>query len=179
LYGLRQAPRAWYEEIDNYLKQQRLIRSSMDEDGKVVILVIHVDNLLLIRNHTKRTKWITIQLINRFKMSQLGSMELYFQVEFFYFPSGIFMTHRGYVCLTFKELGLNECNINPTPMVKYSKLSVDMGEKHVDIHLYQKMVGKLYFIDTRLDISYVMGVVSRYMATAQKPHMETFKRIFR
>jgi hypothetical protein len=150
----------------------------MDEDGKVVILVIHVDDLLLIRNHTKRIEWITIQLINRFKMSQLGSMELYFQIEFFYFPLG--MTQRGYVHLTFKELGLNECNMSPTPMAKYSKLSADMGEKHVDIHLYQKMVGKLiYFTNTQLDISYVVGVVSRYMATPQKPHMEALKKIFR
>jgi hypothetical protein len=42
------------------------------------------------------------------------------------------------------------------------------------------MVGKLiYFTNTRLDISYVVGVVSRYMATPQKPHMKAFKRIFR
>jgi hypothetical protein len=156
LYGLRQTPRALYEEIDNYLKQQGLVKSSMDhnlyymhEDGKVVILVIHVDDLLLIGNHTKRIEWLIGQFINRFKISQLGDMELYFQVEFFYFPSGIFMTQRGYVRFTLKELGLNECNTNPTPMVENSKLSIDMGEKHVDIHLYQKMVGKLiYFTNT-------------------------------
>jgi hypothetical protein len=99
LYGLRQAPGAWYEEIENYLKQQGLVKSSMDhnlyymhEDGKVVILVIYVDDLFLIKIHTRRIKWITRQLINRFKMFQLGSMEFYFQVEFFYFPLGIFMT---------------------------------------------------------------------------------------
>jgi hypothetical protein len=30
LYGLIQALRAWYEKIDNYLKQQRLVKSFMD-----------------------------------------------------------------------------------------------------------------------------------------------------
>ncbi len=87
LYGLRQEPRAWYEEIDNYLKQQGLVKSSMDhnlyymhEDGKMVILVIYVDDLFLIGNHTKRIEWIIRQLINRFKIFQLGGMELYLQV---------------------------------------------------------------------------------------------------
>jgi hypothetical protein len=76
----------------------------MHEDEKVVILIIYVDDLFVIGNHTKRIKWFAGQLINRFKMSQLGGME-------FYSPSGIFMTQRGYVCLTFKERGPNECNL--------------------------------------------------------------------
>ncbi len=108
----------------------------MHEGGKMVILFIHVDDLFPIGNHTKRIEWITRKLSNRFKMSQLRGMEVYLQVESFYFPSGIFMTHIGYVHLTLKELGLNECNTSPTPMVKNSKLSTYMGEKHVNIHLY-------------------------------------------
>jgi hypothetical protein len=113
-------------------------------------------------------------------MSQLGGMELYLQVNFFYFSSCIFMTQRGYVRLIVKELGLNECNTSPTPMAENSKLSTYMGEKHVDIHLYQKMVGKLiYLTNTLPNISYVVGVVSKYMATPQKPHMEAIKKIFR
>jgi hypothetical protein len=41
-------------------------------------------------------------------------------------------------------------------------------------------VGKLiYLTNTQLDISYAMGVVSRHMATPQKPHMEAIKKIFR
>jgi hypothetical protein len=83
----------------------------MHEDEKVIILIIYVDDLFVIGNHTKRIEWFAGQLINRFKMSQLGGMEFYFQVEFLYFPLGIFMTQRGYVCLTFKELGPNECNL--------------------------------------------------------------------
>jgi hypothetical protein len=59
-------PKAWYEKIDNYLKQQGLVRSSIDhnlyymcEVEKVVILVIYVDDLFLTRNHTKRIEWFT------------------------------------------------------------------------------------------------------------------------
>jgi hypothetical protein len=39
-------------------------------------------------------------------------------------------------------------------MVKNSKLSTDMGEEHVDIHFYRKIVGKLiYFTNARPKIS--------------------------
>jgi hypothetical protein len=63
----------------------------MHEDEKMVILIIYVDDLFVIGNHTKRIEWFVGQLINRFKMFQLGGMEFYFQVEFLYFPSGIFI----------------------------------------------------------------------------------------
>jgi hypothetical protein len=82
----------------------------MHEDEKVVIPIIYVDDLFLIGNHTKRIEWLIGKLINRFKMSQLGGMEFYFQTEFLYFLVGIFMTQRGYVRFTLKELGPNECN---------------------------------------------------------------------
>jgi hypothetical protein len=42
------------------------------------------------------------------------------------------------------------------------------------------MVGKLiYLTNTRPNISYAVGVINKYMATPQKPHMEAIKKIFR
>jgi hypothetical protein len=46
------------------------------------------------------------------------------------------MTQRGYVRLTLKKFGLNECNTSPTLMAKNTKFLVDIGEKHVNIHLF-------------------------------------------
>jgi hypothetical protein len=69
-------------------------------------------------------------------MSQFGGMELYFQIQLFYFRSGISMTQRGYVHPTLKQFSLNECKTILTPMAKNTKFSIDMDEKHVDIHLF-------------------------------------------
>eukprot|EP00253_Pinus_taeda_P014274 PITA_14274 len=54
LYELKQAPRAWYERINSYLMKLGFIRSEVDpnlyfkvEDGKLLILVLYVDDLFL------------------------------------------------------------------------------------------------------------------------------------
>ena len=54
LYGLMQAPRAWYERIDSYLMKLVFNRSNVDPNlyfkvdrEKLLILVLYVDDLFL------------------------------------------------------------------------------------------------------------------------------------
>ena len=57
LYGLKQAPRAWYTRIDNYFTEMGFTKSEADAnlyqivvDGKLLIIVLYVDDLILIDN---------------------------------------------------------------------------------------------------------------------------------
>ena len=54
LYGLKEAPRAWYKRIDSYLKKLGFTHSNVDPNlyfkvyrGKPLILVLYVDDLFL------------------------------------------------------------------------------------------------------------------------------------
>lgn len=54
LYGLKQVPRAWYTHIDTYLNGLGFTKSEVDSnlyhivvDGKLLILVLYVDDLIL------------------------------------------------------------------------------------------------------------------------------------
>ena len=50
----------------------------------------------------------------------------------------------------------------------------------VDHGLYQRLVGKLIYLSyTRLDIAYVVGVVSQFMHSPHESHMEAIYRILR
>jgi len=55
LYGMKQAPCAWYTRIDNYFTRLGFIKSEADVNlyhimvkGKLLIIVIYVDDLILI-----------------------------------------------------------------------------------------------------------------------------------
>ena len=55
LYGLNQAPRAWYTRIDSYFTGLGFTKSEADAnlyqivvDGKLLIIVLYVDDLILI-----------------------------------------------------------------------------------------------------------------------------------
>ena len=54
LYWLKQAPRAWYTQIDNYFTGLGFTKSEADEnlyqivvEGKLLIIVLYVDDLIL------------------------------------------------------------------------------------------------------------------------------------
>jgi hypothetical protein len=60
------------------------------------------------------------------------------------------------------------------------KLSADEGDLVEDTTMYKRIVGSLiYMAITRLDLSYAVGVVSQFMQTPRKPHLDAVRRILR
>jgi hypothetical protein len=60
------------------------------------------------------------------------------------------------------------------------KLNADEGDLVVDTIMYRHIMGSLiYMTITRLDLSYVVGVVSQFMETPRKPHLDVVKRILK
>ena len=60
------------------------------------------------------------------------------------------------------------------------RLQEDKGKYLEDVIMYRQLVGSLAYLTlTRPDISYVIGVVSRYMSNPKKPHLDAVRRILR
>jgi hypothetical protein len=60
------------------------------------------------------------------------------------------------------------------------KLSADEGDLVEDTTMYKCIVGSLiYMTITRPDLSYAIGVVSQFMQTPQKPHLDALKHILK
>ena len=73
-----------------------------------------------------------------------------------------------------------DCKPTETPIVANHKLQTTLQGELIDKEKYQKLVGKLIYLShTRPDISYAVGVVSRFMHLLQIPHMEAVVRILR
>ena len=81
------------------------------------------------------------------------------------------------------KFGINNVKLVNIPLVSYSKLSsilcpCSREEKDDMSHVpYDSVVGSLMYamVSTRPYISYVVGVISRYMANPSKEHWETMK----
>ena len=73
-----------------------------------------------------------------------------------------------------------DCNPMSTPMDPNVRLQEYEGKDLEDVTMYRQLVGSfIYLILTWLDISYPVGVVSRYMSNPKKPHFDAVKRILR
>ena len=75
---------------------------------------------------------------------------------------------------------MNDVNPVGTPMECGSTLSKHENRENVDPTLYKSLTGSLrYLTSTRLDILYVVGVVSRYMEAPTINHFKAAKRLLR
>ena len=73
-----------------------------------------------------------------------------------------------------------DCKPISTPMDPNVRLKEDEGNDLEDMTMYRQLVGSLIYLTlTRPDISYPVGVVSRYMSKPKKPHLDAVKRILR
>ncbi len=60
------------------------------------------------------------------------------------------------------------------------KLSANEGDLVEDTIMYRRIVGNLiYMTITRPNLSYAIGVVSQFMQTPQKPHLDAVRRRLR
>ena len=67
-----------------------------------------------------------------------------------------------------------------TPMDPNVRLQEDEGKDLEYVTMYRLLVGSLIYLTlTRPDISYPVGVVSRYMSNPNKSHLDAVKRILR
>jgi len=72
------------------------------------------------------------------------------------------------------------CKLISIPLEQTVKLSADEGDLVEDTTMYRHIVGNLiYMTITRPDLSYVVGMVSQFMQTPQKPHLDVVRRILR
>jgi hypothetical protein len=72
------------------------------------------------------------------------------------------------------------CKPISIPLEQNVKLIVDEGDLVEDTIMYRCIVGSLiYMTITRLNLSYVVGMVSQFMQTPRKPPLDVVRRILR
>jgi len=66
------------------------------------------------------------------------------------------------------------------PLEQNVKLSADEGDLMEDTTMYRRIVGSLiYMTITRPNLSYVVRVVSQFIKTPRKPHLDIVRHILR
>nr|GEV49642.1 retrotransposon protein, putative, unclassified [Tanacetum cinerariifolium] len=163
LYGLKKAPRAWYDMLSSFLISQQFSKGAIDP----TLFTRHARNDLLL-------------MTNKFKLSMMGKMSFFLELQISQTPRGIFINQSKYASEIVKKYGLNSTDSVDTPMIENKKLDEDLQGKQVDATLYRDMIGSLmYLTASRPDLSYAVCLCARYQAKPTKKHLQAVKRIFR
>ena len=87
-YGLKHAPRAWYEKMDSFMLSQNFARCKSDPnvylqqyEGHLIIIVLYVDDLLITESTFSSINFIKTTLHEAFDMSDLGLLRQFLGLE--------------------------------------------------------------------------------------------------
>ncbi|GAU50842.1 hypothetical protein TSUD_232190 [Trifolium subterraneum] len=188
LYGLKQAPRAWNKRIDTFMHKEGFVKCSVEfgvymkgnDVSDAILICLYVDDLLITGSNKNCIEKFKGRLKNEFEMSDLGKLNYFLGLEFLYEPNGIVLHQKKYIADVLKRFHMEHCNEVETPIEANLKLSKGEDEQAVDATLFKQVVGSLRFIcNTRPNINYAVGSVSRFMSNPKASHMVASKRILR
>eukprot|EP00253_Pinus_taeda_P025939 PITA_25939 len=178
LYGLKQAPRAWYAKMDNFLLESGFSRCHSENTvytkkvGKsLIILVLYVDDLILTGSDANLINHVKSSLKKKFEMIDLGHMHYFLGLQVLQSKEGISLFQSKYACDLLCHFHMEDFKPAPSPFQSGVKLSVTYTSPEVDATLYHQLVGKLlYLTHTHLDLSFAVGLVSRFMQKPRESH---------
>ncbi|KAJ9543903.1 hypothetical protein OSB04_023610 [Centaurea solstitialis] len=187
LYGLHQAPRAWYDTLSSYLLENDFIRGVIDktlfikgEKKEILLVQIYVDDIIF--GSTKSSICIEFEdlMHKKFKMSVMGELNFFLGLQVAQKEDGIFIHQSKYVKDILNKFGLTDVKPASTPIETHKHLTVDIEGKEVDVHHYRSMIGSLmYLTASRPDIMFAVCVCARFQVQPKDSHLQAVKRIFR
>ena len=99
-----------------------------------------------------------------FDMTYLGLLHYYLGIEVDKKPKHIFISQKKYVGELLNKFGMQDCNHVSTPMEQNLKLTSNEGSTFEDPTKYRQLVGSLiYLTTTRPEITFAVGILSRFM----------------
>ncbi|GJX70965.1 putative ribonuclease H-like domain-containing protein [Tanacetum coccineum] len=178
LYGLHQAPRAWYETLAKYLLDNGFHRGKIDQTlfikkqkGGILLVQIYVDDIIF--GSTKKELCLEFEKLmhDKFQMSSTGELTFFFGLQVKQKEDGIFISQDKYVTDILKKFGFQDIRTTSTPMDTEKPLLKDSDSDDIDVHLYRSMIGSLlYLTSSRLNIMFAckkQTVVATYSTKAE------------
>ena len=115
-----------------------------------------------------------------FEMSDLGKLTYYLGIEVVQHEEGITLRQERYAMKILLETGMKDCSATQVPMDPSTKLSKAPKEKGANERDYRRNIGCLrYLINTWPDLSFCVGVLSRYMQAPKQSHEAALKQVLR
>jgi hypothetical protein len=200
LYGLKQAPRAWHEHMHEQLVQLGYRVSVADPGlyvctrvgpaGERVVLLVYVDDMLLASPSDEAVEQAKQVLLSTFDARDMGSVCDFvgMHIERNLQQGTIKISNERMIVDLLQKYGMSDANRRELPMSHGTVLRRATEEDELKgqlldqrVHTYSALVGSLLYlaVTVRPDISYVVGVLSKFMSCPTKAHWEVAKGVLR
>ncbi|GJT98482.1 putative ribonuclease H-like domain-containing protein [Tanacetum coccineum] len=160
LYGLHQAPRAWYETLSSFLMENGFRRGTIDKTlfikkkkSDIMLVQVYVDDIIFGSTKTSMCTKFKDCMHKRLQMSFMGELTFFLGLQVKKQPDGIFISQDKYVADILKKFDFWSIRTATTPIESNKPLVKDEDGEDVDVHVYRSMIGSLmYLTASRPDI---------------------------
>nr|GEZ47642.1 retrovirus-related Pol polyprotein from transposon TNT 1-94 [Tanacetum cinerariifolium] len=171
LYGLKHAPRAWYDTLLRFLLDNNFSKGVVDPTlftrkiGKHILLVqIYVDDIKFSSTDPKVCDMFSNEMSSKFQMSMMGQMSFFLGLQVSQSPRGIFINQSKFALEILKKFGMDSCDYVDTHMVDRLKLDEDPSGIPVGQTRFRSMVGFLmYLTASRPDLVFAVCMCARHL----------------
>jgi len=186
IYGLRQAPRAWFSLLTDKLQAIGFKGSQVDnslyvyQHGSILLyFLIYVDDIILAGADLNFINHVISLLQSNFPIKNLGELSFFLSVEAIRSDEGLYLSQHRYI-LDLLRSKMDKSRPSITPMSTSQILNKSDGALFHDPYLYRSIVGGLQYLSfTRLELAFVIHKVSKYMHDLKELYWVAVKRILR
>nr|GEW72946.1 retrovirus-related Pol polyprotein from transposon TNT 1-94 [Tanacetum cinerariifolium] len=187
IYALKQAPRAWHDELSTFLLQNLFFKGTIDPmlfirrfDDDILVVQVYVDDIIFGSTNPRYTQLLYDLIKSRFEMSMTRVVTFFLGSQVNQSPCGIFINQSNYVLEILKKYRMETCDLIGTPVEIKDKLDLDLNETLVNATKYRSMIGALmYLTSSRPNVIHATCLCARYQAKPTEKNLKEVKRIFR
>src|ERR1044072_177118 len=187
LYGLKKAPRAWYERLSNFLLENKFTRGKVDTTlfcksikNDILIVQIYVDEIIFGSANPTLCQEFSKLMQAEFEMSRMGELRFFLGIQVDQRPEATYIHQSKYTKELLKKFNMLECSVSKTPMHPTCILEKEEVSGKVCQKLYRGMIGSLlYLTASRPDILFSVHLCARFQSDPRETHLTAVKRILR
>nr|GEU55526.1 hypothetical protein [Tanacetum cinerariifolium] len=186
LYGLHQAPRAWYETLANYLLENGFQKGKINQTlfinkkkGDILLVQVYVDTIIFGSTNKELCKAFERLMKDKFQMSSMGEITFFLRLQVKQKDDGIFISQDKYVAEILRKFGFTDVKSASTPIETEKPLLKDHDGEDVDVHIYRSMIGSFMYLTSSRPIMFGVCACTIFQVTQKVSHLHVVKRIFR
>ncbi|TQE04333.1 hypothetical protein C1H46_010118 [Malus baccata] len=183
IYGVKQAPRAWYEELCRSLIALGFRSSNVDPSlfvkgvHSLTFILVYVDDILITGNSSSHCEFLINKLSTQFAMKNLGPLHFFLGIQAHLTADTLFLcqTKHAHDLLTKANMVDSKPCASPSSASKPAPYD---GELLQNPTMYKSLVGALQYLTwTRPNIVFSVSQFCQHLQNPRTTHFTAVKRI--
>jgi hypothetical protein len=187
IYGLKQAPWAWYSALKGDILEFGFMNSKVDSslfiyNTKYVTcyFLVYVDDLVITGNDHIFISSIIVQLGNQFSLKDIGQLHFFLGINVIPTTTGLFLSQHKYIRDLLTKMNMHEAKEVTIQLSITIVLKLIDGTSSVDSTKYKSVIGALQYLSIiRPDISFAVNKLSQFMHKPMTTYWTAAKRLLR